>query len=56
MEAASNLRPKKKHRRVMSSPDPSDSALSFLDGFEQDLCPVGSDGDGDSGTKHHIGG
>ena len=31
---------------MMSSPDPPDSDLSFLDGFEQDLCPVGSDGGG----------
>ena len=30
----------------MSSPDKSDSDLSFLDGFEQDLCSVGWDGGG----------
>ena len=43
---ASNPGPKKRRRRVMSSPDPSDSDLSFLDGFEQDLCSVGWDGGG----------
>ena len=46
MEEASNPGPKKRRHRVMSSPDPSDSDPSFLDGFEQDLCSVGWDGGG----------
>ena len=46
MGEASNPGPKKRRRRVMSSPDPSDSDLSFLDGFEQDLLSVGWDGGG----------
>ena len=38
---ASNPGPKKRRRRVTSSPDPTDSdRTAFLDGFEQDLCPV----------------
>ena len=41
------LRLEKRRRRMTSSPDPTDSDLSaFLDGFEQDLCPVVSDGVG----------
>ena len=41
------LRVEKRRRRVTSSPDPTDSDLcAFLDGFEQDLCPVVSDGVG----------
>ena len=43
---ASNPGHKKRRRRVMSSPDPSDSDFSFFDGFEQDLCSVGWDGGG----------
>ena len=44
---ASNPGPKKRRRRVTSSPDPTDSDFfAFLDGFEQDLCPVVLDGDG----------
>ena len=36
---------KMRRRRVTSSPDPTDSDPSaFLDGFEQDLCPVVSNG------------
>ena len=31
----------------MSSPDRSDSDLTFLDGFEQDVCSVGWDGGAD---------
>ena len=49
MGEASNPGPKgkKRRRRVTSSPDPTDSDLSaFLDGFEQDLCPVVSNGVG----------
>ena len=46
MGEASNPGPKKRRCRVMSSPDPSDSDFSFLDGFEQDLCSVGWDGGG----------
>ena len=49
MREASNpgLRVGKRPRRVTSSPGPTDSDLSaFLDGFEQDLCPVVSDGVG----------
>ena len=38
---ASNPGPKKRRRRVTSSPDPTDSdRTAFLDGFEQDLCHV----------------
>ena len=31
---------------MTSSPDPSDNDLSFLDGFERDLCSVKSDSGG----------
>ena len=44
MGEASNPGPKKRRRRVMSSPEPSDNDLSFLDGFEKDFCSVGWDG------------
>ena len=49
MREASNpgLRVEKRRRRVTSSPGPTESDFSaFLDGIEQDLCPVVSDGVG----------
>ena len=48
--------PKKRRRRVMSSPDLSDSDLSFLDGFERSLFSrVGWRWHADP-PRHHVGG